>query len=128
MNKYQSACIQYAESNSECVSLTSKISRSLSGCESTNKDPWITSEDADGQELYSQRPTCLAKWYAYIKSEENHNEYGYEIHPSEDPIDCCKNCERAHKLIQERKAAKRKRGIALRRISTLGRNKESCLA
>lgn len=123
MNKYRSACIQYAESNSECVSLTSKISRSLSGCESTNKDPWITSEDADGQELYSQRPTCLAKWYAYITSSENRNEYGgYWTHPSEDPVDCCESCERAHKLIQERKIAKHKRGIALRRISALGRN------
>ena len=123
MNKYQSACIQYAESNSECISLTAKISRGLSSCESTNNDSLVTSEDADWQESYEQRPTCLAKWYAYITSSENRNEYGgYWTHPREDPIDCCKSCERTHKLIQERKIAKHKRGIALRRISALGRN------
>lgn len=127
-DKYRAACVEYVAAKDEIKRLGKAIGAALEACTSARADALFKSGN------FRARFSAEAKAHddgthlktAYSMAQDPDSYYGvfYEHHDGdveEYLRGVCLHCLKAHQLIQERKAARKRFGIAKRRISMLGR-------
>lgn len=106
-DKYKTACIEYAAASKEVKRLTKAIGNQVRHCIEAN-------ENTDHEHLKK----------AYAHTWEHMEGKIFTHHDWDDPADylkeTCQHCYQAHELIQQRKAARQRFGVAKRRISVMG--------
>lgn len=113
-DKYQAAIVEYRNANLAVRSLSRRIGEHLSACQ----EAAIAAHDEipeDGKsphlkEAYSYEPDGMYDWQRCYDD------------PAEDYLkEACPHCYAAHFLIQERKEARLRLGVAKRRLMAIGR-------
>ena len=125
-DKYQAACVEYQEARQEVLRLKKAIGDALSDCLSKQVDDWEKAHP--GKEAWElpgalKQVDHLKEAYEITRDPEEYFRPYYENHdgdPAKYLADLCPHCLKAHQLIQDRKEARKRFGIAKRRISTLG--------
>lgn len=112
MDKYRAAIIEYRAANLSVKEITKKIGENLSSCGDLSED----GKSPHLKEAY--------RWEAYRRESDG---CFYERHPAyDDPAeeylkDACPHCYAAHNLIQERKDARQRFGVAKRRLMAMAK-------
>ena len=106
-DKYKAAIVEYRAANLAIRSLTTEIGKHLEACAAKRPD------DTDPKSPHLSE--------AYSVDSDEYGRFPAYADPAEDYlIDACPHCYEAHKLIQERKDARKRFGIAKRRLMSLG--------
>ncbi len=112
-DKYQAACIEYAGASKEVKRLTKAIGNQSLRCFEANGD----TDQEHLKKAYKISSDGFDPYYGCY-------ELTYEHHdgcPESYLLETCEHCHKSHLLIQERKEARKRFGVAKRRISVLGR-------
>lgn len=123
-DKYREACIEYAKRSADVRALSKKIGDALGDC--SNSQLAAFNKDHPGSWMIPVFAEHLKM--AYAMDREHDGAGGYEpyfVNHDDDVIgyltETCPHCLAAHLAIQERKAARKRLGIAKQRIGILGR-------
>lgn len=116
-DKYQAAIVEYRQANLAVRSLSSRIADHLSACQeaaiAANIDLPEDGKSPHLKEAYSYESDGMYDW-----------QRSYDD-PAEDYLkDACPHCYAAHFLIQERKEARLRFGVAKRRLMGLAKSLE----
>lgn len=105
------ACADYVRINKEIKRLGQEIGEALTWCPANRTS-------------YSEGETHLREYYRNVNAAEYVGER-YDRVKGQDEFEACQHCVTAHKLIQDRKSARRSLGAVKRRITQIGISSKS---
>lgn len=115
MEKYKTACIEYARARAAVGTASKKIGDALAACADDQYDKL----DPDCWHL-SNPVEHLKMAYALSNDENGVYHANHDGDPAEYLAGVCQHCLSAHHAVQERKQARQRYGAAKRRVAFLG--------
>lgn len=105
------ACADYVRINKEIKRIGQEIGEALLCCPVSRAS-------------YSEGATHLKEYYANVNAGGYISSHSHRVE-GQDEFEACPHCMAAHKLIQDRKSARRSLGAVKRRITQIGINLQS---
>lgn len=126
-DKYKAACREYAAAHAEIKHIAREIGQAFAECDHVQQLAWLKANP--GKEIWAapQFEHHLKAAYAMDRgpSDSGYGEDRYYANHDDDVegylAEVCPHCLAAHLAIQKRKAARKRFGIAKRRITVLGK-------